>query len=83
MAPILASGLRGPMRRQVLPLSALRSMWTRHPCLSSVLDGERMMPFGSWMGLFLMAPRRPSPRGLAALQVRALSMDVLMRPRKS
>ena len=63
---------RASIAVQVLPRSLLRSKWTRHLLgFSSVslLVGQRMSPFASCTGLFLIGPRMPSGSLRAALQV--------------
>jgi len=57
----------------------VRSKWTLHPW-SSVLEGQRRSPSGSWIGLFLMGPRKGSGNRRGADQVLPASSEVVTIP---
>jgi len=70
--------LMGPSLLQVLPLSGVRSKWTRHPLLS-VLEGQNK-DAPTCTGLFLMGPSTPSGNAWGALQVKPWSEEVFIQP---
>ncbi len=79
MAGISLPSFSGGVATHVVPLSDDRSKCTRQPSCS-VLDPDRMSPFASCTGLFLIGPSTPSGRRRADAHVRPPSADVMTMP---
>ena len=79
MAATWFGSLTAEVFDQVFPESVVRSKCTRHPP-SSVLLGQRISPFGSWTGLFLIGPRMPFGSRRGDDQVLPPSAEVINIP---
>src|SRR5688572_23344617 len=83
IALIVRPSFRKSVFVQVFPRSGVRSKRTLHLLGFSVVSslvGQRMSPFASCTGLFLIGPRMPSGSRRAALQVCPPSVDVFNSP---
>src|SRR5208283_4679751 len=73
----------GGVACHVFPRSLVRSKCTRQPPSPSVLDGQRISPFASCTGLFLIGPSMPSGNRVGLAQVLPASSDVVIIPHQA